>query len=231
MLKLLFVLVLGACAVPPPEAPPKPPEMTSTVVSVFLTGDGMDHCVGSGVAIHSVDKEIYQDVFILTAKHVVKLYNPTIGLTYKVKFKTGEKYKVNQIFDHKLSADASILRCRAYNSPDVAKLSETPPEPLREVYSIGYPMQMGPIVTIGVINYSIANILENSWICTAPAFYGNSGGGVFYKDTRELVGLTIMIGGTKGDVQFVPVPHIHLFLPVSFLSDWIKEVVYARQSQ
>lgn len=227
MLKLILVFLLGACAAAPQPAP-KRPEIVHTVVSVILTGDGMEHCVGSGIAIHSVDKEIYQDLYILTAKHVVKIYNPTIGLTYKVKFKTGENYKVNQIFDHKLSADASILRCRAYSNHPVATLTEKEPEPLREVYSIGYPMQIGPIITIGLINYYIANISEDSWVCTAPAFYGNSGGGVFYKDTHELVGLTIMIGGTRADQQFSPVPHIHLFLPVSFIKDWIKEIVYAR---
>lgn len=231
MLKyLLLLLLLASCATSPIKAP-EPPEITSSVVSVFICGLDREHCVGSGTLIYSKDNEIYYDLYILTAKHVVELYNPGIGLTYKVKFTTGEQYPVNQIFDHKTPADASLLRCRAYRDHAVAALATSAPKPLEEVYAIGYPNQIGPIVTTGIINYKIANDIENSWVCTAPAFYGNSGGGVFYKSTRELVGLTIMIGGTRAETNFTPVPHIHIFIPITFLEDWIKETIHARQGK
>lgn len=230
MLKFLFVLLLTACSCSP-KRPLESPEMVSSVVSVYLCGIGEEHCVGSGTLVYCQPNGKECDLYILTAKHVVNLYDLGLGLTYKVKFVSGEDYTVNQIFDHKLPADASLLHCVSAKCHTAALLSAYSPVPLEEVYAIGYPIQVGPIVTTGIINYEIANSKESSWICTAPAFYGSSGGGVFNKSTRELVGLTTMIGGTRANTIFTPVPHIHVFIPVSFLNDWIKEIIYARPSK
>lgn len=229
MLKFLFVLLLAACSVQSKKAL-EPHQMVSTVVSVYLCGIGEEYCVGSGTLVYCLPNTSSYDLYILTAKHVVDLYNPGLGLTYKVKFVTGEDYIVNQIFDHKLQADASVLHCIGSKQHTEAELSVAEPESFSDVYAVGYPNQIGPIITTGVINYKIANSSDDSWICTAPAFYGNSGGGVFDKASKELVGLTIMIGGTRAKNVFTPVPHIHVFIPISFLNGWIKEIIYARPS-
>ena len=91
------------------------------------------------------------------------------------------------------------------------------------VYAVGCPLGNDPIPTRGEVS-SLNNKLNgaNYWMINAPTYFGNSGGGVFAADTRELCGIFSKIY-THGRGNAVVVPHMGLFTPMPLIYEWLEE--------
>jgi hypothetical protein len=59
----------------------------------------------------------------------------------------------------------------------------------------------------------------------APTIFGNSGGGVFHRETRELLGVSVMVCTYDGAVS-TPVPHLGIMVSLETVYDWLDDLHY-----
>jgi len=149
---------------------------------------------GSGVVITSTDKITY----ILTAAHVV-------GDEASVKV-TFYYYSPNSI-DTTITAsvvatdtlkDLALIRTYTYKPyPYVARLASKDYVPyiFTPIWVIGCSLGYPPRPTSGEVT-----AINNHWGINAPIWPGNSGGGVFLKDSHELIGIAILVKVYRGQL-------------------------------
>jgi S1-C subfamily serine protease len=144
----------------------------------------------------------------------------------------GVQIPCSHIYAH-TRLDAAVLIIETAESLTGALIDFSPLSPLKEVYTGGYQMGFELLITEGILNYSIAKDLgqvpKELWLCTAPTFPGNSGGGVFDRETKKLIGLSVAVGSRPKSYDHVIVPHIHIFIPINVLGEWLSEVEHERQ--
>lgn len=166
--------------------------------------------IGSAVVVKHVDNYYY----LLTCEHVIKDESSLYILVY------GNLIKITDTYIHK-TQDIAVVRIQTDLLLQTAELSENFTI-LDEVYSVGYPLGLYRAITQGIINYPFTKDSGDAWTCSAPAFSGNSGGGVFTKD-GQLIGISVALGGHDHIVSVVLVPHLHVFIPVKYITDWLEE--------
>jgi len=127
--------------------------------------------------------------------------------------------------------DLALLRLRSvheFSTP--AKLATR--ETLRgihvftPIYAVGCPLGHDPLPTLGEIatlNKEVNG--ERFWMMNAPTIFGNSGGGVFQRETRELIGVSVMVCTYDGAVS-TPVPHLGIMVSLETVYDWLDELHY-----
>lgn len=200
---LLFLLVLVGCS--------GIPEANVSFDSVVSVSIDQNNIIGSAVAINSTEDATY----FLTCKHVA-VENPRF-VGYK-----GSHYKIITITCHD-SLDIAVFKTEKVRITVV--LFSIGFEEYDQVYSVGYPVGIGKVTAIGIINCPLPDI-KNGWLCSAPAYKGNSGGGVFSKE-GHLIGITVAIIGAGTENGFDLIPHLHVFIPANYFFSWM-EGTYAR---
>ncbi len=215
---------------------PDPRVLTRELLAPAVQLSGQE-TVGSGTIVRSVrdPKTGKADTWILTANHVVRNIladSPRTareGIPVTVYTEKDGKIEVHaDVVAHEQDIDAALLKVREDRVFDnVARvLPRDDFEKVRvwdEVYAIGCPLGNDPIPTKGAIS-STRNVLNgtNYWMINAPTYYGNSGGGVFLADTRELIGVFSKIY-THGRGNPVVIPHMGLCMPVTTIYDWLEK--------
>lgn len=164
--------------------------------------------IGSGVIVSCKEDSVY----ILTAKHVAVI--PDISVIIN-----NEAIKAEVIYHTKL--DIALLKCTSASLVAPVTYQISNPRPLEIVYTVGYPLGIGQVITTGIINHSVTNISEGGWLCSSPAMPGNSGGGVF-NSKGELLGITVCIVYIKNNNTEIPVPHLQVFIPINIFSEWLS---------
>jgi len=91
------------------------------------------------------------------------------------------------------------------------------------VCAVGCPLGNDPVPSKGEVS-SLHNELNgaNYWMVNAPTYFGNSGGGIYRADTRQLIGVFSKIY-THGKGQPVVVPHMGLCTPIDLIYNWLTE--------
>ena len=91
------------------------------------------------------------------------------------------------------------------------------------VCAVGCPLGNDPVPSKGEVS-SLRNELNgaNYWMVNAPTYFGNSGGGIYRADTRQLIGVFSKIY-THGKGQPVVVPHMGLCTPMDLVYEWLEE--------
>ncbi len=125
--------------------------------------------------------------------------------------------------------DLALLRVRSVREfPNAARLASR--ETLRQVhvftpiYAVGCPLGHDPLPTLGevaTLNKEVNG--ERFWMMNAPTIFGNSGGGVFHRETRELIGVSVMVCTYDGAVS-TPVPHLGIMVSLETVYDWLDEL-------
>ncbi|MFT4841554.1 MAG: S1-C subfamily serine protease [Planctomycetota bacterium] len=92
-----------------------------------------------------------------------------------------------------------------------------------QVCAVGCPLGNDPVPSKGEVS-SLNNMLNgaNYWMVNAPTYFGNSGGGIYRSDTRQLIGVFSKIY-THGKGQPVVVPHMGLCTPMDLVYEWLTE--------
>lgn len=190
--------------------------------------------VGGGTVIYSKrDHEAGYTTFVLTASHVVRkpLHRGSDGSPQvNVKLYTPEG-KVDQVVRATVVArddgkDIALLRLHSDALfRNVAALATR--DRIREVkiftpvYAVGCPLGHDPFPTVGAISSLSKKVGgQNFWMMNAPTIFGNSGGGVFLRDTHEMVGISNMIC-TYDNFVATPVYHMSVLLPLDVVYDWL----------
>lgn len=94
------------------------------------------------------------------------------------------------------------------------------------IVAVGCPLGHDPLPTLGEIatlNKEVNG--EHFWMMNAPTIFGNSGGGVFSRETRELVGVSVMVCTYDGAVS-TPVPHLGILVSLEAVYNWLDELHY-----
>ncbi|MFN3243861.1 MAG: trypsin-like peptidase domain-containing protein [Planctomycetota bacterium] len=91
------------------------------------------------------------------------------------------------------------------------------------VCAVGCPLGNDPVPSKGEVS-SLTNELNgaNYWMVNAPTYFGNSGGGIYRADTRQLIGVFSKIY-THGKGQPVVVPHMGLCTPMDLVYEWLED--------
>ena len=137
---------------------------------------------------------------LLTAKHVAEAAPELFIEPQHIKVKVLRVSK-----DH----DLALVSAPGVECPCV-ELAPYAPSIDDEVTIVGFPLN-GTVKTQIVTKGTLQGILENSYVTTAPATFGNSGGGLFVNN--KLVGILVTMAG-----QPVPSPFGTMGTPVNYLT-------------
>jgi hypothetical protein len=131
-----------------------------------------------------------------------------------------------EVVSHSEPRDIALLRVRVGEPiKTLARLAGRPflktVRVFTPVYAVGCPLGHDPIPTLGEIsslNKKVGG--ENFWMVNAPTIFGNSGGGVFHRETHELIGVSAMIC-TYDNIVSTPVPHLSIVTSLATVYDWL----------
>jgi S1-C subfamily serine protease len=201
--------------------------------SVQVNGNGG---VGGGTLLYSRDGLS----FVITAFHVIQkvvhrtddgLFRDPVGVTiYGADGRPAETVE-SELVAYDEAKDLALLRLASTKTyPDVARLASR--DELRDVsvftpiYAVGCPLGHDPLPTTGEIATLRKEVNgERFWMMNAPTIFGNSGGGVFHRETRRMVGVSVMICTYAGAVS-TPVPHLGILNPLAQVYDWLDSLGY-----
>lgn len=94
------------------------------------------------------------------------------------------------------------------------------------IWTVGCPLGTTAQATRGEVTRTDWKVgSQPYWMVSSPAFFGNSGGGVFLADSLELIGVFSKIY-THGSYRPQVVTHMGLAVPLDVLHDWLAEVGY-----
>ncbi len=165
---------------------------------------------GSGVII--------SDTYILTAAHVVGKQREAGVYIYEYEYELSVvTIKTATVIITDTYKDLALLKLTFPNKSGLRRAKLAPrdyvPYLFTEVYAVGCSLRLNPRPSEGIIT----SIGINRWEISAPVLPGNSGGGVFLKDTHELIGITIWIRDYHGQLittmtGIVPLNQIYEFL-------------------
>jgi S1-C subfamily serine protease len=211
-----------------------PHEMTRTMLlpTVQLNGDDT---VGSGTIVFSgenVKSGGAIETYALTSYHVVrniladtpKAQNDGFDVTV---YLPGDKLIAKgKMVASQPKIDAALVRIFTDKKlPFVANVlprDETGAVKVWDpVCAVGCPLGNDPVPSHGEVS-SLKNELNgaNYWMVNAPTYFGNSGGGIYRADTRQLIGVFSKIY-THGKGTPVVVPHMGLCTPIEAVYEWL----------
>ncbi len=205
--------------------------------TVQLNGDDT---VGSGTVIYSRHnpKKDTVETYVLTSYHVIRNIladTPTArrdGIAVTIYTADGKLEERADMLCYDERIDAALMRLRSEQqfqsvAACVTRQTADRVQTWDRIYAVGCPLGNDPIPTQGEIS-STDNELNgaNYWMINAPTYFGNSGGGVYLAETRELVGVFSKIY-THGRGNPVVVPHMGLCTPMDLIHDWLGEAGYA----
>ena len=210
-------------------------ELTRTMLlpTVQLNGDDT---VGSGTVVFSGEnpKTKAVETYVLTAYHVVRniladtpkaahsgfdvtIYLPDERLSVKGRMVASQP-----------KIDAALVQLATDRvMPYVANVLPRGEAPQVRVWdpvcAVGCPLGNDPVPSHGEVS-SLHNELNgaNYWMINAPTYFGNSGGGIYRADTRQLIGVFSKIY-THGKGAPVVVPHMGLCTPIESVYAWLAE--------
>ena len=187
--------------------------------------------VGGGTILSNADGRIWA----VTAWHVVQKAvrddgrDPVEVKIYDAGGAPAETVKADLV-EWDEAKDLALLRLRDGRNARAARLASRPAlrgvQVFTPLYTVGCPLGHDPLPTRGevaTLNKDVAG--ERFWMMNAPTIYGNSGGGVFHGETRELIGVSVMICTYDGAVS-TPVPHLGILAPLETVYDWLDSLGY-----
>jgi len=213
-------------------------EMWNSLLGPIVQLSG-EESVGSGVMLRGpVEAGSSEEVdYILTAWHVIRdiqgsLYNsemPVPVTIYLSESQTREETATLLEFDPVI--DVAILRLDApapvENIAHLSALSRLADVRIFDsVYAVGCPLGNDPIPTLGQVSALAHDVDGESYLMiNAPTYVGNSGGGIFTAENRELLGIFSKVY-THGSLRPTIVTHMGLVTPMHVIYDWFEQVNY-----
>ena len=202
--------------------------------TVQLNGDDT---VGSGTIVFSGPNKKNKSVnetYVLTSYHVVRnilVDTPRAkhtGFDVTVYLPTEKLIVKGRMVASEPKIDAALVKLDTERKlPNVANvLPRDETDQVRvwdPVCAVGCPLGNDPVPSKGEVS-SLRNELNgaNYWMVNAPTYFGNSGGGIYRADTRQLIGVFSKIY-THGKGQPVVVPHMGLCTPMDLIYEWLAD--------
>ena len=213
-------------------------EMWDSLLGPIVKLSG-EESVGSGVLLRgSVEAGAAEQVdYVLTAWHVIRdiqgsLYNRDMPVPVEIFLSETVTREVEaQLLEFDPKIDVALLRLDpSEHNNNVARLPERRSlAELRifdQIYAVGCPLGNDPIPTLGQIS-ALSHMVDDEvyMMINAPTYVGNSGGGIFTADRRELLGIFSKVY-THGSLRPTIVTHMGLVTPMSVIYTWLGSVDY-----
>lgn len=199
-----------------------------------------EDAVGSAVLVHRGEDEKGPYYLALSCYHVLRdiVANEEGIDPHEVRF--------DNIFDQmgdtevivkgvmvaeKIDADLALLRLDTdLDLGPVASLAprerQSMVDAFTPVYTVGCPLGTNAQATRGEVTRNDWEVGDQPyWMVSSPAYFGNSGGGVFLEETHELVGIFSKIY-THGNYRPQVVTHMGLAVPLDTIHDWLQDIGY-----
>ncbi|HZL72553.1 MAG TPA: trypsin-like peptidase domain-containing protein [Planctomycetota bacterium] len=205
--------------------------------SVQVVGRGG---VGGGTVIRSeAESDGVYGTYIVTAFHVLQKVSehdpagPRKPVQVKIYADGGDTETIDSdLLIHDERRDLALLKLRSTKHyPIAARLAAR--ERIREtsvftpIYAVGCPLGHDPLPSFGEITTLRKEVNgERFWMMSAPTIFGNSGGGVFHRETLEMIGVSAMICTFDNPVS-TPVPHLGILVPLDSVYDWLRDNKFA----
>jgi len=202
--------------------------------TVQLNGDDT---VGSGTIVFSGPNKKNKGItetYVLTSYHVVRnILADTprakhVGFDVTIYLPDEKLIVKGRMVASEPQIDAALVQLETERQlPNVANVlprNETNQVRVWDpVCAVGCPLGNDPVPSKGEVS-SLSNELNgaNYWMVNAPTYFGNSGGGIYRADTRQLIGVFSKIY-THGKGQPVVVPHMGLCTPMDLIYKWLGD--------
>ncbi|MDP6964015.1 MAG: serine protease, partial [Planctomycetota bacterium] len=181
-----------------------------------ITGDA---AVGSAVLLKNSTNNESPHYVALSCYHVVRdILAESGGSKVEAVFEQGREqplYLEAELISHDANRDLALLRIDT--DQDLGKIATLAPrarakviDTFSEIYTVGCPLGTPVQATSGEVSredWSMED--EDYWMISTPAYFGNSGGGVFLAETCELIGIFSKIY-THGSFQPQVITHMGL---------------------
>jgi len=132
-----------------------------------------------------------------------------------------------------IPADLALLRIDTeMDLGPIATIAALPKEAMVDaftpVYTVGCPLGTSAQATRGEVTRNDWVVDgQDYWMVSSPAYFGNSGGGVFLEEGHELIGIFSKIY-THGSFRPQVVTHMGLAVPLSTIYAWVRSIGYDR---
>ncbi|MEO0481590.1 MAG: trypsin-like peptidase domain-containing protein [Planctomycetota bacterium] len=218
------------------EVTPDPDQLSDTLLMPTVQLSGSE-TVGAGTIVYSkFDRATGKgETYVLTAFHVVRNIfadSPETrrdGIDIIIYRKDGTRSTVKaELVRHDRGLDTALMQLQTDEVFEhVASVASDrtigSAGVWDEITAVGCPLGNDPIATHGTLGRTDNRVNGTDyWLITAPTYYGNSGGGIYLSDSRELAGVFSKIY-THGRGMQVAVPHLGLCTPMNLIRDWLTE--------
>lgn len=193
--------------------------------------------VGSGTLVYSRRRKDRVHSVVLTAWHIVKdnvvgeghdapvevdIYDEK-GKAHEERGKVVARHENLDLALLELESDRVVpVTARLPRVADLDRLAIFAP-----VYAIGCPLGYAPMPTSGQLTSKEKELDGLTyWMVNAPTIFGNSGGGIYAAESRQLIGVLSRISAYKNLID-VAVPHMGIVTPISQVYDWMATTEYA----
>lgn len=199
LLGVLAIPIMHAESVQPPIAqtfPSIPKWMIGVTIRICtFDSDNAPKSVASGVVVEmpeGMKKDGY--TFFLCAGHTLldeTLTKPKARIIVEIRSGTSRTATEAKIVCYDPRLDVGLIVIKG-ESPRGARLFDCPIEPGDPVMAIGFPMGMGPSMSMGFLGNrtSSENLQEGWWLASSTVYLGNSGGPIFDANRQQLIGIT-----------------------------------------
>ena len=189
--------------------------------------------VGSAVLVNRFVEEDEQYYLALSCYHVIRdILAEQDSEDIESIFEQGRETPLHlqaRLIAHDADLDLALIKIK-YDKKlaPVAKLAPISRandiQTFSEIYTVGSPLGTPVQGTSGEISRKDWKMeREDYWMISAPAYFGNSGGGVFLAETYELIGIFSKIY-THGSFQPQVITHMGLAIPLDVIHNWLNSI-------
>ena len=192
-----------------------------------------DSAVGSAVLVKHVVTEDESYYLALSCYHVIRdILEERGGTEIESVFEQNREqvlFLSGKMIAYDARVDLALLRIDTEH--DLGRVASLAPrtrakviDTFTEIYTVGCPLGTPVQATSGEISREDWTMEdEDYWMVSTPAYFGNSGGGVFLAETCELIGIFSKIY-THGTYQPQVITHMGLAVPINVIHDWLDEI-------
>ncbi len=197
-----------------------------------------DDTIGSGVVISSRASGTCPGTYVMSAYHVARNILTEAGdpkgergIRITLFLLSGTDSDVADVLCYDEASDLVLLKLRGSRLYPEAKLLPAgrigDVDVFTPVYAVGCPDGSDLIPTLGEVA-SVHKIINNRnyWMISAPAYFGNSGGGVYLEESGELIAIFARVYA-YGSGRLIPIPHMGYVVPIDAVAQFLEKSGYA----
>lgn len=213
--KILLILITCFISCQTPEPVIETSDYLDSVDTTQIVKVEGGRSKGTGLVVKLNDVH-----YILTANHVIQQGNSFLGIVVDNEYLTADLVASKDEFDVALlKPHHDISHLTPIKLASEVRLNS-------RIYKMGHPLSLGLVINEGIINHTIFRaemngVTREDFLFSADTTLGDSGGGVFYQETGECVGMIISVYNSP----FGPVSeHLAIMVSATTIQSWLDSL-------